>query len=275
MVQTPSMSVPDNRAFIVAVGGLAALALPVLLLVPAIPQDPAYHRFADTRSLLGIAHFWNVFTNVLFALAGVHGLATRHRVDASVRQLHYRVLCVAAILVAFGSTYYHLSPDTWTLVWDRLPITVAFMALFTMVVSDRFSPRLAARLFWPLIAAGLASVVYWYLSELWGKGDLRPYGLVQLGPLALIPVLLLVHPGRGMQARWMWLALLAYLLAKAAEHFDVAIMHLLQGFSGHSLKHVLAAFGVWFAILAMRRSDGELALVDVPSPAEQLTAQSS
>src|SRR5262249_31200209 len=40
--------------------GLAAASLAALALVPKIPQDQAYHLFADRRTLLGIPNFWNV-----------------------------------------------------------------------------------------------------------------------------------------------------------------------------------------------------------------------
>jgi hypothetical protein len=245
-----------SRTQSVAALGLASSAVLILLLVPPLPQDPDYHGFADRRSLLGIAHFWNVLTNAPFALVGVLGLAASHRLQPGVQPLHYRMLCVAVFLVSLGSAYYHVIPDTQTLVWDRLPITMAFMALFTIVLGDRVDPTLARRAFWPLIAAGLASVVYWYATELQGRGDLRPYALVQFVPVLLIPVLLLTHPGRGMRASWMWLSLLGYVLAKLAEHYDDAIMHLLMGFSGHSVKHLLAAAAVWCAMLAMLRPAG-------------------
>ena len=39
-----------------------------------IPQNPAYHQFADQRTLLGVPHFWNVVSNFIFVLVGVMGL---------------------------------------------------------------------------------------------------------------------------------------------------------------------------------------------------------
>lgn len=41
---------------------------------PPIPQSPAYHLFADTRSLLGIPNCLNVVSNLPFAIVGVLGL---------------------------------------------------------------------------------------------------------------------------------------------------------------------------------------------------------
>jgi hypothetical protein len=50
--------------------GLMAASLLGLLLVPAIPQDQAYHQFADQRTLLGIPNFWNVVSNIPFVVVG-------------------------------------------------------------------------------------------------------------------------------------------------------------------------------------------------------------
>ena len=57
---------------------LLALTLAMVLAVaaqPAIHQPLAYHRFADTRTLLGIPNFWNVLSNLPFLLVGLAGLA--------------------------------------------------------------------------------------------------------------------------------------------------------------------------------------------------------
>ncbi len=42
-----------------------------LLALDPIPQDPNYHLFADTRSLFGIPNFFNVLSNIGFAVVGV------------------------------------------------------------------------------------------------------------------------------------------------------------------------------------------------------------
>jgi hypothetical protein len=51
--------------------GLTAASLLGLLLLRAIPQDQAYHLFADRRTLFGVPNFWNVVSNP--ALAGCRG----------------------------------------------------------------------------------------------------------------------------------------------------------------------------------------------------------
>ena len=46
----------------------------VLILVPPIAQDPAFHNFSDQKKFLGIPHFWNVMTNIPFLALGIDEL---------------------------------------------------------------------------------------------------------------------------------------------------------------------------------------------------------
>ncbi len=107
---------------------------------------------------------------------------------------------------------------------------------------------------------GVGSVGYWYVTELWGVGDLRPYGVVQFLPVILIPVILGLFGTRFMRSSFIWAILGTYLLAKIVEFFDAEIYSITQIFSGHSLKHVIAALGTAWIILAcqhrgVRQSD--------------------
>src|SRR5437763_318916 len=77
----------------------------------------------------------------------------------------YLVFFAGVALTAFGSGYYHLRPTNARLVWDRLPIAMAFMALFAAVVGERVSVRLGLALLGPLMAAGLGSVFWWTFTE--------------------------------------------------------------------------------------------------------------
>jgi hypothetical protein len=80
-----------------------------ILLSEPIAQDPAYHRFADTRGWLGIPNFANVVSNLPFLVAGLVG-ATRlasGRPSGALARLRpaYLVFFVGAALVAIGSSY--------------------------------------------------------------------------------------------------------------------------------------------------------------------------
>ncbi len=231
---------------------VAAVGVIGSIFVPRIPQDPAYHQFVDDRTLLGIPNFWNVVTNIPFVLVGIYGLARLSRVVAL--RSGYLIVCVGIILVAVGSSYYHYAPSTKSLVWDRLPMTIVFMALFSTIIEDRVSGRTGKNLLWPLIVVGAASVGYWHLSELQGSGDLRPYGLVQFLPLLLIPLILVLFPSRGLRTSFLWWTLVIYGLSKIAEYFDLWIFEITGMISGHSIKHLLASLAILFFVLAYHES---------------------
>jgi len=238
-------------------GVLVALAFAAIVaaaFVPRIPQDPGYHAFVDTRTLLGVPNFWNVLSNAPFVFVGLFGLVRLRDVRPGFVRVVYVTFCIGVIAVAFGSGSYHYAPSTPSLVWDRLPMAIAFMALFTAVLGERVSWALARAVFAPLLILGVASVFYWAWTERTGVGDLRPYGVVQFLPMLLIPVMLLTFPGSAGTARALWCTLALYVAAKVCELLDGPIYALL-GLSGHSIKHVLSAVAVLFALFALLRVD--------------------
>jgi hypothetical protein len=228
---------------------VAFVAIVGTLLVPRIPQDESYHLFADTRTIAGIPNFWNVISNIPFALVGIYGL-TRTPHLARALWPGYIVFCIAVIGVCFGSGYYHYAPSTPALVWDRLPMSLAFMAVFTLILGDRVNPALSRALLGPLLIIGAASVFYWAWTERHDVGDLRPYALVQFLPLVLIALMLWLYPGSRESTTWLWWAFLMYFLAKVAERFDAPVYRVI-GISGHTAKHFLSAAAVLFALFAL------------------------
>jgi hypothetical protein len=237
-----------HRLQLLAIVCLAAVV--AVGFVPRIPQDPAYHRFVDDRTLLGVPNFWNVVSNIGYLLVGIYGLTLLKRVQAPVVRPGYITFCIAVTLVAFGSSWYHYAPSTASLVWDRLPMSAGFMALLALVLGERVSWPLSQRLMWPLVVAGVASVLYWAWTETQGAGDLRPYGLVQFLPVVLIPLLLLLFPGNPRSAKWLWWTFVGYVMAKIAEQLDGAIYDAIN-LGGHSIKHVVSSVAVLFALYAM------------------------
>lgn len=236
---------------------LSVVAIAGMFLVPPIAQDPAYHAFADQRTLWGIPHCVNALSNLPFMLVGLLGLLALSPgcpaggLDALLPS--YRAFFAGLLLVGLGSLYYHLDPNNATLVFDRLPMTISFMAFFAAIVGEHVSVELGRRLLWPLIGLGIATVVYWHLTERAGHGDLRPYGLVQFLPLLLMPLILLRYPSRFTGTSYLWTVLAAYALAKGAEAADEWIFRTTGFISGHSLKHLLAAAGGYALLLALQR----------------------
>jgi hypothetical protein len=226
---------------------------------PRVPQDPRYHVMADHRTLLGIPNALNVLSNLPFAVAGVLGLAGTFRRGEGPRKAFeeawlrwpYAVLFAGSFLTALGSSYYHVAPDNWRLMWDRLPMALAFTGLLAAVIGERASARVAKVLFGPLVLLAASSVVYWYATEAHGAGDLRPYALIQFGSLATIALVLLLCPARRSSAALGW-GLAAYAAAKLFEMIDGPVLALTGVISGHTLKHLLAAAAVGCVAVEIR-----------------------
>ena len=210
--------------------GLAAVSLIGLLFVPPIPQPQSYHQFADQRTLFGVPHFWNVVSNLPFILVGALGLA-RVRGDLSTG-----VFFLGVFLTGFGSSYYHWHPDDAGLFWDRLPMSIAFMAILSNAIEERVDARLGRALLWPLVALGIVSLLIWLRF-----GDLRLYAWVQFFPCVVLPLLFWLFPPKY-TGTWYWFAAAGwYVLAKLLEYFDAAIYAVGHVMGGHALKHVAAA----------------------------------
>jgi hypothetical protein len=241
-------------------------ALIAVALWPAVPQDLGYHAFADQRPFLGIPSFLNVASNVVFLVVGGTGLVWAARQPLTshgpLRSPWERgaalVLFSGVTLTAFGSGWYHAAPGNSTLVWDRLPMTLAFMAFLALVIADRVGPGPARALLPLLLGVGAASVAYWAWTERMGAGDLRLYGLVQFLPLVLIPLMLALFPATYTGVSGVLGAVAWYGAAKVAELLDGPIFALGHVVSGHTLKHVLAgvAAGWILRMLAGRRVVG-------------------
>jgi len=220
---------------------VAAAATAVALSIPPIPQDPAYHLFADRRRMLGVPNALNVLSNVGFIVVGSLGLARVARAGVGWERLAFLVLFTSVALTGAGSAYYHLAPSTATLFWDRLPMTVAFASLTALTLGERVSPRAGPWLLAGFVVIGAASVVSWRVGESAGAGDLRPYGLVQALPIVLIPLALALFRERWLRARDLLSVLGWYALAKLFEALDAPIFALAAIVSGHTLKHLAAA----------------------------------
>ena len=67
--------------------------------------------------------------------------------------------------MGLGSSWYHLDPSNETLLWDRLPISTAFMAFLSAVFAERLDRRAGIVALLPLIAFGIFSVLYWHFTE--------------------------------------------------------------------------------------------------------------
>ena len=247
----PELSPSAFRWRLALLLGLALVFIAAALALPAIPQNPAYHGFADTRPWLGIPNAGDVLSNLPFVAAGLIGLLGWRR--SAWREPGDRwpwlVIALGTLLVGLGSGYYHLHPDNRTLFWDRLPMTLVFMALFAAALAERVHARAGLLLLLPFLALGVLSVLVWRRGELTGVGDLRFYLLVQFYPLVALPLCLLLFPARYDRGGDLGLLAAAYVAAKLCEQFDRGLFAALGGaLSGHTLKHLLAAGGIGWVL---------------------------
>jgi hypothetical protein len=239
---------------------LTAAVILVSFLLPRIPQPQSYHLFADRRGFMGIPNFGDVVSNLPFAAIGLWGLAFLLRCNSNPTTGHfldrrekwpYLFVFTGLLLTAFGSSYYHLDPGNARLVWDRLPMTIAFMPMVAAVIAERISLRLGLWLLPILLLVGMGSVLQWYWSEMRNMGDLRFYAAVQAYS-ALVVLLAMLFPRRYTRAYDLGLIVGFYALAKVLELLDKPIFAALHFVSGHTLKH-LAAAAAGYCILQMVR----------------------
>ncbi|CAK8530178.1 unnamed protein product [Lathyrus sativus] len=244
-----------RTAYTLAVALICFVVL--MILTPSIPQSQDYHNFADQRTFFGIPNALDVISNFPFLIIGSIGLVLCHHGNYFKLSLQgelwgWTCFYVGVAAVAVGSSYYHLKPDDARLVWDRLPMTVAFTSIIAIFIIERIDERKGMISIIPLVLAGVISIAYWRFFD-----DLRPYALVQFVPIIAIPIMaILLPPMYTHSTYWLWAAGF-YLLAKVLEATDDLVYkwtnHIV---SGHTLKHLFAAMvPVFLTLMLAKRSE--------------------
>lgn len=244
----------NRRFWILLVAILAAVV--IVYLFPAIPQDEAYHNFADNHAFLGVSNCLNVISNALFLVVGLLGIRFVVRNTSGINATFldtaerwpYLAFFLGVALTAFGSSWYHLRPNDATLIWDRIPMAIGFMSLVAAVIAERIDVKAGVRLLLPLIVLGIASVVYWDITQANGHGDLRPYALTQFGGLLVLALIIALFPPRYTRGADFLISLGFYALAKVLEAADGPIFALGGIVSGHTLKHIAAALSAYWIL---------------------------
>jgi hypothetical protein len=220
----------------------------ILVWYGPIVQPSHYHEFADQRSWLNIPHFMDVVSNLPFLLVGVWGF----HVAPNKSSRAWQVFFISVALTCFGSSFYHWAPDDFGLLINRLPIAWACASLSCALLAERVDARFASTKT-QLVALLFAtlSVLYWYATQHFtqGKGDLRPYLLVQFAPMLLVPLCVFLAQASGpslINGKDWAIVLGLYALAKVLEIADHQLFNLLGFISGHTLKHLLAALAAGY-----------------------------
>ena len=226
MDRSPPIPTLSRRDLLLRLFPFGVVLAAAVVLYPSLPrsQPAGYHQFADQRSWAGIPNFADVVSNLPFVVIGAAGLVLLRTGSAAVRLLDsrertiYGVLFLGVFLTGFGSAYYHLLPNDDRLLWDRLPMTIIFTSFFAAMIAERISVRLGNVLLWPLLFVGVGTLVWWKVAD-----DLRPYILVQFVPLLVIPLMLLLFPGRYTGTSDLLVVLAWYAVAKVCELGDERI----------------------------------------------------
>lgn len=233
---------------VLALGSYVLTTFIAIVMMAPLPQDPAYHAFADQRTLWGIPNGLNVLSNVPFLLVGIAGVrASLDRAVEGNRDAWF-VFFAGVALVSVGSAFYHWSPDSNSLVWDRIPMTIGFMGLMVALSREYLSAALTRHALAAAIIAGISSVLYWQQTD-----DLRFYAWVQFMPLGLILLLVVLYKSRYTHHYLLGVALFLYALAKVTEYIDARIMlETANLISGHSIKHLLAAAAGYLVLVYLQ-----------------------
>ena len=243
--------------------GTSILVVIAAMLLPPVAQPAEYHHFADRRSLLGIPNFNDVISNLAFLLSGSAGLVFLRQVHRSPTQTAFQdrkeswpywVLFLSIASVAFGSIHYHWAPDIDHLLWDRLPIVIAIAALLSTTLVERLSRTAGLWALPLLVVLAVLSVLYWYWTEQQGAGNLNFYIVMQFYSILLIVWISLRFPSRYTHGNGIYQIIALYAVAKVFEMLDAQIFAWTNGWiSGHTLKHLIAAFAAYGIVRILRR----------------------
>jgi len=221
-------------------------------------DKPEYFVFADQRNLLGIPHFGDVVSNIAFFLVGAYALFFLLKKQKNFYTVCGILIAVSSALIAIGSTYFHWEPNSQTLFWDRLPMSVAFSTVMAMIIGDRSQEKFGWWTLLTLVPLGILTVIGWNQGWL----TLRPYILLQYGSILAVFIIALASKKKGeIPTRSIFASLGLYVTAKIFESNDLTFFELTGLIiSGHTIKHLLAAIAIYKILDYMnwRRAEKEL-----------------
>ncbi|MSO53961.1 MAG: alkaline phytoceramidase [Rhodospirillales bacterium] len=228
-------------------------------LLPKIPQDSAYHAFADTSVWQGIPRAGDVVSSLAFVMVGLLGI----RFVASLPPIKPEEGLAFAIatftfffglaLVGIASAYYHQNPSTERLFWDRAAMGIPTMALVSIIMIERVGRRAGIVILPVLLALSVAGALHWEFSEAAEASDLRVYAFTQGAPVLAALLIVMLFPGRHRDTNFFAITIGCYGASRLFEIFDHEVFAALsQTISGHSLKHLTLAVAAYTVLRMLR-----------------------
>ena len=222
--------------------GLIILLI-LAIFLPSIQQNQNYHNFADKRVLFGVNNAFDTLSNLAFIIVGALGLFNFYNNQFIKISNSFSVILnlffISIILTGLGSGYYHLNPNDFTLVFDRLVLTLVFTFVLAMVASIRISERSGFHTLAELVILGPFTVLIWNYN-----GNLTPYIILQYGGVVIV-ILTLILTKASKPSPCFTSLIILYGFAKITEFYDEKIFTLSENvISGHTLKHLISAIAV-------------------------------
>ena len=242
-----------SKSEISFLSGLIILLI-LAIFLPSIQQNQNYHNFADERVLFGVNNAFDTLSNLAFIIVGAFGLFNFYNNQYIKISNSFSVILnlffTSIILTGLGSSFYHLSPNDFTLVFDRLALTLVFTFILAMLANVRISERSGFHTLAELIILAPLTVLIWNYN-----GNLTPYAVLQFGGIILV-ILTLILTKASKPSPCFTSLIIIYGFAKIAEFYDEKIFTLSQNLiSGHTLKHLISAIAV---IVFISRLKGKL-----------------
>ncbi|XP_010453247.1 PREDICTED: uncharacterized protein LOC104735201 [Camelina sativa] len=228
-----------KRKRILVVGSFLCWLI-IMFITPKVPLR--HHLFADKRNFMGVPNTLNVITNFPFLIIGVLGFVlclggSFFNISLKGEIWGWTLFYAGIASFAFGSAFYHLKPDDNRIVWDTLPILIAYSSLFSSFLVERAGETVGLSCLALLLFTSFLSVAYARVFN-----DLRLCMTFQLIPCLVIPVMTVLLPPKYTHSRfWLW-ATAAYAIAKIEGLADHKIYNANRYIiSGHSLGHLCSA----------------------------------
>jgi hypothetical protein len=249
----------SRRGVLMAFGLFMLLAGLVLAAWGPLSIGPMAHRYADTRTWLGVPNGVNVLVNLPMFWLAVWGWCVTHT-SPWPRNLRlpwqWFHLCVMA--GALSAAMYHAAPGNRLLLASHLCMAGAFVMLSLGLLAERLDARFGSLGVCTSAAVAIAAMGAWLLARVGPPDqgvDLRPLIWLELLPVLLIPAGVLRLPCAQARSSGWVAALALYACSKLLEWSDTAIFQSTGWISGHTLMHVaITAVVGWMAYRAAASS---------------------
>lgn len=245
-----------RRCALVLFVAMSIALLTGLLAWGPVPLGPGAHEYADMRAWFGLPNAANLLASLALLPAALFGLvATRSSGWPMALRRPWLGFHACALAAAVLAAVYHLAPTDTAYLLANTALSAACALLTAALLAERVDPRFGSAAAVGSICAIVAAAAGWVGWT--GASDLRPFIMIDVLPVLLVPAGALGLPGGHLRSTDWTAVLFAYAAAKLADIGDAAIFAATGWLSGHALMHLGLAFvAAWLAYCAARATAG-------------------